>query len=101
MLVSQGVISRNYDDSQYDVDSWFDYEEELRVAHLTTYTRLALSRSLCDSYASASFPALGLFTALGFCVIHSLPTLKDHQIFYKICENISKLCDVPDFLFEE
>jgi hypothetical protein len=22
MLVSQGVISRNYDDSQYDVDSW-------------------------------------------------------------------------------
>ena len=44
------------------------------MARLTTYTRLALSRSLCDSYASASFTALGLFTALGFCVIHSLPT---------------------------
>jgi hypothetical protein len=36
------------------------------VSHLTTYTRLALSRSLCDSYASV------LFITLGFCVIHCL-----------------------------
>jgi hypothetical protein len=49
VLVSQGVISRNYDDSQYNGLILIDWEEELRVAHLTTYTRLALSRSLCDS----------------------------------------------------
>jgi hypothetical protein len=40
------------------------------VAHLTTYTRLILSRSLCDSYASV------LFTTLGFCVIHCLRLLR-------------------------
>jgi hypothetical protein len=36
---------------------WFliDYEEELRVAHLTTYTRLALSRSLRESLGSFAF----------------------------------------------
>jgi hypothetical protein len=58
------------------------------VARLTTYTRLALSRSLCDSYASASFTALSLFTALGFCVIHSLPTI---CFKYKIFSGLSIL----------
>jgi hypothetical protein len=67
---------------------WFliDSEEEVRVAHLTTYTRLALSRSLCDSYASASL------TTWGFCVIHCLRPIHCLRLLrhsftsYSICE---------------
>jgi hypothetical protein len=47
--VSQGVISRNYDNSQYDgliLD--LIKKEESRVAHLATYTRLVFLHSLCD-----------------------------------------------------
>jgi hypothetical protein len=57
LLVSQGVISRNYDDSQYDglILDLIIQKEEPRVAHLAICTRLALSHSLRESLGSFAF----------------------------------------------
>jgi hypothetical protein len=66
MLVSQGVISRNYDNSQYNglILNWLRRRTESGTFNYL-YS-LSLVAFLCDLYASA------LFTTLGFCVIHCL-----------------------------
>jgi hypothetical protein len=57
LLMSQGVISHNYNNSQYNslILDLIIKKEESRVTHLTTYTCLALSRSLCESLGLFAF----------------------------------------------
>jgi hypothetical protein len=83
------AISRNYDNSQYDVDSWLIQKEESRVAHLATYTRFP--HSLCDSSPSASF------TTLGFCVIHCLRLIHCLRILRRSFASYSKRVFNSDF----